>query len=130
MSINLKFTDDKQGIYVTLKGKVTLEDFIVGASEAYTEDNIQAQQYQIIDFTNCSSFDLSNNDMREIARIDIEASQSNPDIKIAIIAATDVAFGMSRVYEAYADETGFDIKVFRKSEDAEAWIREKLKNSA
>ena len=130
MSINLKFIDDKQGIYVTLEGKVTLEDFKVGASEAYSEENIQTQNYQIIDFTNCSSFDLSSSDMQEIARIDKEASEKNPNIKIAIIAPTDVAFGMSRVYEAYTDETGFDTMVFRNSEDAEAWIQEKLKNNA
>ena len=123
MSINLKFTDDKQGIYVTLEGKVTLEDFKVGASEAYSEENIHTQNYQIIDFTNCSSFDLSSSDMQEIAIIDKEASKVNPDIKIAIIAPTDVAFGMSRVYEAYADETGFDIMVFRNSEDVEAWLK-------
>ena len=125
MSINLKFTDDKQGIYVTLEGKVTLEDFKVGASEAYSEENVHIQNYQIIDFTNCSSFDLSSSDMQEIARIDKEASKINPNIRIAIIAPTDVAFGMSRVYEAYADETGFDIMVFRNSEVVEDWIHGK-----
>ena len=130
MSINLTFTNDKQGIYAALEGKVTLKDFITGAAEAYSEENIQIQRYQIIDFTNCTSFELSSNDMQQIAKIDKEASETNPNIIIAIIATTDVAFGMSRVYEAYADETGFDIMVFRNSEDAEAWIQEKLKNNA
>ena len=130
MSLNLKFTNNKQGIYVTLEGKVTLEDIKSGAAEAYSEKNIPTHKYQIIDFTNCSSFDLSSSDMQEIARIDIAASETNSDIKIAIVAPTDVAFGMSRLYEVYADETGFDIMVFRNAKDAETWIQEKLKYNA
>ncbi len=130
MPLNLKYIDDAKGIYVTLEGKVTLDDLKAGALEAYSEEHIQNQIYQIIDFTSCSSFDLSSSDMQEIAKIDIEASKINPNIKIAIIAPSDLAFGMCRVYEAYADETGFDIMVLRSREEAASWIQEKLKNHA
>ena len=122
MSIHLSYIDNNKGIYVSLEGEVTLNDFISAASDAYSEEHIQDQKYQIIDFTNCSSFNLSTNDMLEIAKIDKKASIKNPSIRIAIIAPNDLTFGMSRVYEAYADDTGFDIKVFRNSNDAKLWI--------
>ena len=125
MPLNLEYIDDGRGIYVTLEGKVTLDDFKVGSSEAYSEEHILNQNYQIIDFTSCSSFDLSSSDMLEIAKIDKKASEFNPNIKIAIIAPSDLVFGMCRVYEAYADETGFDIMVLRTRQEAENWIQKK-----
>ena len=42
--------------------------------------------------------------------------------KIAVIAPTDINFGISRMYQAYADEVPWDFVVFRAVDAALAWL--------
>jgi len=128
--MKIKYIDDGIGIELTILGDATLEKILKAAEEVYSEEYITKQKYQIIDFTKCTSFQLSSDDMRTIVEVDLETSKSNPDIIIAIIAPQDIAFGMSRVYEAYADETGFRINVFRNKEESQLWIQNQLDDNA
>ena len=128
--MKIKYIDEGIGIECTILGDATLDKILKAAEEVYSEEYITKQKYQIIDFTECTSFQLSSHDMRAIVEVDLETSKSNPDIIIAIIAPQDIAFGMSRVYEAYADETGFRIKVFRDKEESQLWIQNQLNNNA
>ena len=127
--MKIKYIDDGIGIECTILGDATLDKILKAAEEVYSEEYITIQKYQIIDFTECTSFQLSSDDMRAIVEVDIEVSKSNPDIIIAIVAPDDIAFGMSRVYEAYAEETGFRIKVFRDKKESRLWIQNQLYNS-
>ena len=43
--------------------------------------------------------------------------------RLAIVVATDVSFGMARMFEAYADTAPFDVCVFRCMRAAVDWLR-------
>ena len=47
-----------------------------------------------------------------------------PGSRLAILASEDVAYGLSRMYEAYADGRHYDVAVFRSMDDAETWLLE------
>jgi len=128
--MKIKYIDEGIGIECTILGDATLDKILKAAEEVYSEEYITKQKYQIIDFTECTSFQLSSDDMRAIVEVDLKVSKSNPGLIIAIIAPKDIAFGMSRVYEAYADETGFRIKVFRDKKESQLWIQKQLNNNA
>ncbi|MGV7224650.1 MAG: hypothetical protein ACQ9MH_24430 [Nitrospinales bacterium] len=130
MSLDISYIDNGKGVYCAVNGEVTLDDFLKGSNEAYSEPYLKTQRYQIVDFTNCSSFNLSSDDMVVIAKMDKEISRVNPNIFIAIIAPSDITFGMSRVYQAYAEETGFKIEVFRNRELANVWIGRNVRTDA
>jgi hypothetical protein len=40
----------------------------------------------------------------------------------AFVAASDLAFGLSRMFAAYADCVGQRVEVFRETRDAEEWL--------
>jgi hypothetical protein len=42
--------------------------------------------------------------------------------KIAIVASTDLSFGMSRMYEVFSGNLPQTIMVFRNLEEAEQWL--------
>ena len=48
---------------------------------------------------------------------------------IALVSQTDLQFGISRMYEAHIDESGFKAMSFRDRAAAERWIRRELKKS-
>ena len=53
------------------------------------------------------------------------AAAVNPDPLVAIVANSDIAYGLSRMYEALLSGTDWDVRVFRTRPEAVQWIREK-----
>ncbi len=127
MGYEIKYIDDGEGIELRFTGKLTLKDFLEAYQEIYNEQNIYRQRYQIGEFTDVASIDLSIEDIAMIARLDIEASAKNPNIIIANIGKSDLEFGLSRMWETFADDCLFEIEVFRNRKDAIKWIQSKLK---
>jgi hypothetical protein len=53
------------------------------------------------------------------------ASGRDPERKggrIALVAADDATFGIARMYAAYREKAGIALEVFRRIEDADAWL--------
>ena len=44
--------------------------------------------------------------------------------RLAIVVDSDVAYGMSRVYEAWTAELNVDIRIFRDRDEAIKWLRQ------
>ena len=128
MAIDLKFNDDRTGVEAIASTQVTKSDFMGACSEAFNNTNVVTQKYQILDFSQCTDFELSSDDINSLSQLAINASKINPNVIMAIVAPTDLVFGMSRVYEVYAEESGFKIKVFRNKSEAESWVETLLSN--
>ena len=126
MAIDLKFNDDRTGLEAIASTQVTKSDFMGACSEAFNNTNVVTQKYQILDFSQCTDFELSSDDINSLSQLAINASKINPNVIMAIVAPTDLVFGMSRVYEVYAEESGFKIKVFRNKSEAESWVESLL----
>lgn len=56
----------------------------------------------------------------------IEVAKNNRDIVIAAAMPSDLAFGLGRMWQAYADETGWKSHAFRAREEAENWVQNEL----
>ena len=129
MGCEIKYIDGGEGIELLFSGKLNLDDFLEAYAEIYNDQNLYRQKYQIGEFTGVDSIELSSEDIRILAHIDIDASKKNPNIIIATIGKSDLEFGLSRMWEIFADECLFEIKVFRNKEDAKKWIESKLKKT-
>ena len=130
MGFNLKYIDDGKGIEAIATSKVSKSDFINACNETFNQENINNHLYQIVDLSQCDSFELSSSDINELTLLAINASKQNSCIIIAFIAPNDLVFGMSRMYESYSYESGFKIKVFREKEAGESWVQSLLWNNA
>ncbi len=42
--------------------------------------------------------------------------------RVAILVASDLVFGLSRTFAAYADSGGLEIRVYRTTEEAMSWL--------
>jgi hypothetical protein len=89
-------------------------------------EKIKKIKYQICDLTNASDFSTSESELRAISAKDTKASKINPNMLIAVVGKKDVIFGLARMWEAFSYDSPFETMVFRKMEDAQQWIREKL----
>ena len=115
------------GILVKGKGVVTgneikeINDIIYKSAE-----NILKIKYQLVDLTNVSEVIASNEDIEVLATQDAAAAKINSNMIIAIVASSDLIFGLSRMWEAYSYRSPLQSMVFRNIEDAEKWIDEMI----
>ena len=126
MPIQIEHTQDGFGIEFKCSGIVTGEDIIAANKEIYNDDNFLKQRYQIVDRSNCETYQVSNEEIRIIAQQDTAAAKKNPNVIIAIVSATDLQFGISRMYQALVGDKGFLTEVFRERKSAEEWIEKHL----
>jgi hypothetical protein len=87
-------------------------------------ENILKIKYQLWDLTNVSEILVSNADIEVFASQDAAAAKISPNMIIAIVANSDLIYGLSRMWEAYSYSSPFESMVFRNIEDAEKWIDE------
>ena len=89
-------------------------------------DKIKKIIYQICDLTNVSDLDISTSELEVFSIQDKKASKINPNMVIAVVGEKDITFGLARMWEAFSYDSPFETMVFRKMEDAQQWIWEKL----
>lgn len=83
-------------------------------------------KYQLWDLSNVKKILLSNEDIVAFTKQDAAAAKINSNMIIAIVASSDLIYGLSRMWEANSDSSPFKSMVFRNIEDAEKWIDEMI----
>ena len=60
--------------------------------------------------------------MRQVVELNLKNSEAMGILHIAIVAPTDVAFGMSRMYGSMVESCGWTVTTFRTLNEARAWL--------
>ena len=128
MPITVQSTDGGLGFIMKGEGVVTGQEIFDGVVERFSsEAKIRKYVYGMSDYTEVQRINMSNAEVILVAEKDKQVATINRSLVIAIAAPQDIIFGLSRMFEAYAQETGWDINVFRTRQEAQKWILEKLK---
>lgn len=126
MPIQIKYRADKIGIEFIASDVVTGKDVIEANNKIYNSENFSKQKYKIADRTKCTDYQVNSEEVRLIAEQDKTAAKINPNLLIALVSRSDLQYGMSRMYQAYGNESGFLIEIFQDRKSAEEWIEKQL----
>lgn len=129
MPIELQYRDGGEGVVFVCTGVVTASDFDEANREIYAEGRLEKLRYQLIDFTDTERIEISAEDTRRHAEMDRSAAERNPQIAIAVVGPSDIAFGISRMWQVFTDEAKLRSSIFRSVPDAERWLAETLETS-
>ena len=124
MPVKLNYEYEGAGAVIIGSGTVTGDELRRCNDQMYAPDRIHKLCYQLCDFREITNFEVSSDDVRNIANQDNVAATQNPDITIAIVANRSVIYGMARMWQAFLDEVSFNNHVFRTMEEARAWLGE------
>lgn len=122
MPVELEYVDDGAGVLMNGSGIVTGRELYAANAEIYSDQHVFDQRYQIVDFTNAERFDISAEDVRELAAQDCAGAERNPNIVVAIAGESDLIFGLARMWEAHVNESPLRTCVFRTVDEARQWI--------
>ena|SRR5688572_29249923 len=76
-----------------------------------------------VDLRGVARLEISADAMRQLMSMYTPVDKLGVPTRLAVVAASDVTFGMSRMYELLrGDEVPEEIRVFRSYDDAVAWL--------
>jgi len=129
MPIELQYRDAGSGVVFVCTGVVTADEFTRANEEIYSEESLDHLQYQLIDFTTTEHLEVSLEEIRDFAAVDMTAASQSQSQIIAVAGSDDLTFGISRMWQAFASDSNIRSGVFRSVPDAERWIKETLQDA-
>lgn len=124
--VSADLVDAGEGILWRAFGRVP-GDELAGAFSRLIHDQrraVEGARYWVSDYTGLDGSDVLAGHARRIA--DDALSVRNAGLLMAQLCPTDLEFGMTRMWEALAADTGWIMGVFRTPPDLEAWLNERL----
>lgn len=112
--------DESTGVpIVTIRGEVTVDDFECFLSATAGLDGYWEHDKFLWDLRQVTGFPST----REIHRFaNIARSDTLQSVRIAIVVARDVHFGLTRMFEMLSDQPGVERRVFRNYDEAWIWL--------
>lgn len=115
------FDEDKGVVCVTLEGRLTVRTIVAAVGSLAH----RPRMHRLWDIRNADLSTLDFGAVWGMAEAMASLPPVHPDARIAIVAASDVQFGMSRMYEVLIEgRSPGTHRIFRDIEEAEAWLTE------
>ena len=126
MPYSTEFTRDGRGLIHIGQGIVTGAELIAGSlTVQQLGDRMRQLRYGLTDLAHIDEFRVTAVDLRTLAQEQLNVSREVvPSAAVAVVATSDSTFGMVRMWEAFAEGTGWKTHVFRALGEAERWLRE------
>lgn len=123
MGIKTEFIDDGNGVLHTGFDIVQGREIINGVSSVLeAAKRGMPLRYSITDLSNVTKVKITSNEIRDIAHINIQASHIISRRALAVIVASNLDYGMARMWEAYVGSTNWNTHVFLDANEAMVWV--------
>ena len=130
MPIEVKYLDNGIGVMFIGEGFVTGDDIINSNREVFSsEERMKNYKYGFIDYSIVSHLSVSNSEIEYMVSQQMKASEFIPDAVLAFVAKKDLEFGLTRMWEIIAENTGlqWETMIFRNRGKAEIWIKDRIR---
>ena len=128
MPIVFKIDHERKTVFARGLGVLTDEDVFGYQKEVWSREDTRGYN-ELMDMRGVEQIALPSMDrVRDLANLSAEMDADKRESKFAIVASSDLAFGLGRMYEAYRGmnpKSGKEVKVFRNPEDALKWLEER-----
>ena len=126
MATEIVFTDDGRGVIIAHTGIVNGEDVVSALQSVMADSRYPTVKYWISDRTGCTKYDVSTEQVTEIAKNTRAARNLNPSLLVALVSPSALQFGISRMLQNLTDEELSTTLVCESRDEADAWIIEQL----
>ena len=123
MPFATEFIEQGRGLVLTGSGLITARDIHDVKTALLAQESLLRQvAYAIVDLKAVTELKLTAAELRGLVKLDLHLAKLLPHAAVAIVAAADHPFGMARMWEVLAEDTGWQTAVFRTRAQAEAWV--------
>ena len=127
MPYEIIFQKSDGGVITIYSGVVTDEDLLQSANDKCSSvEKIKSYRYALTDCSNVTELRVTTEAVIRNAEIAKSAFAINSNIIFVAAVPTDLLYGLSRLWQAYADDSDRQTKVVRSREEADIWLAERL----
>ncbi len=123
--ISVEILDDQKLVIARVTGVMTGEDMLNYQVDTWSKRSVVGYD-EIVDVTSVESFDYKGpSKIKEVTHISARMDWANFSRKMAIVAVSDMATGMARMYQSYRDNETIgrkEIMIFKTMEQARQWL--------
>ena len=122
MSVEYRIDKDYETVYLTLKGEVTAEEIMDILGEVFESEDYQPHFSGISDLRGLH-WESNQSDLRKLVQFILKYRGRIGRHRSAIVVSSERAFGMSRMFEVFSEQTPIRVRVFRDYDEALGWAR-------
>ena len=125
MPFSTEWVSEGRGVYLSGTGLLTGQEILDAKTSLLREsDRLKGLHYGLIDLTDVTELGVTRDDVLEFVQVDMQIALNVPRaLAVAIVAPSDLAFGIARMWEAFAEVTRWNTHVFRSRAEADPWLR-------
>lgn len=108
----------------TFSGTVDDQELLGSYGQLLASEDYDPRLNDLVDMRPVTRLDVSGDAIRELVRAFTPLDPAMTETRLAIVAGSDVVFGMARMYELLRSDTPEEIRVFRDIDQARAWLKQ------
>ena len=121
----------RKGLITTYSGELSNEEFVrctrekfIQGEEFLSKDYVDSFNYSLSDMTDVTRIDIDLDSIKSNASLSEKALALNTDGIMVVVCPSDLEFGLSRLWQTYADSGADRIKLFRSRPEANQWLND------
>ena len=124
VGIVVRAAADGIGIIGTGEGVVTGQDLLAATAQLIAEGQRNSElRYAVMDLSAIPEQEL---DTRSLKAAAVRPRSPMPELIVAVVAPSEILFGLSRMWEMLAEQSGLATRVVRTREEAITFLQEQL----
>ena len=108
-------------IHTVLSGRVNDEELLAYYAQLIPQ-HVSGPWREIVDGRQITDMAISQEGLSRLAGLIAGHLRTLRDVKVAMVAASDVTYGMFRMWEIRREALGYPLQVFRRADEALAWL--------
>jgi hypothetical protein len=113
---------DDYGVRFEFYDVLTAQDLMGSSKELVEDPRFENIAYELGNFHNVKSVEVSSTTVRHMAKIDLAASKRNPNLKIALVVDSMLMLSLTRMWELSGGGKIWEARIFDNEEAAKLWI--------
>ncbi len=122
MPLKYKIISDLKMAYVRGAGKVTSDEIMTEGARMFAENEWINGFNILCDYREITEFGVKTEDMGKIVSQDKNNEFLFDQSKCAIVAGSNLVFGVSRMWKTLSEDNKIETMVFRNIEDSLRWL--------
>lgn len=123
MAYEISYSENPFGVITKFSGVVTNEDLNQSCLDRLSlDERIKNAVYILDDFLEVIEIEATSEGVQKTASFAIKASKLNKELGYLSIVPNELLYGMSRMWQAYTDDTGWERNIVRTREEAKKYV--------
>jgi len=125
MSYTIEVQGEPEYLCATTRGRASGEGFARMSRDLWAHPAWLRGMNLLLDHRPLDSTQLTSLEIRQISRVRPDPPDPRPSRRIATVVETDLGFGLTRMWDFFADGDGNrEHRIFRTFEEAQRWLQE------